>query len=367
MNILSVQHNLKRVINASGRMSILGVSNLEEPVIKAMKEGASQYYIMEQLHEEAGKYIASKLNTEAAYVINSASAGIVLAVAGVITRGDKWKENNILNHRVDLKRDILLMKGHNVDYGAPVGTMIAHGGGIIREVGYANGCSLDEIEAAITNETAGIIFVQSHHCVQKNMPQVAEVYQIAQKHKIPLIVDAAAEEDLQVYSQVSDLVIFSGSKAIEGPTSGVLAGKKDFISYVKGHHYGIGRSMKIGKESIIGLVKAIEVYEQDRVKKEEQLRRLEPLNELNKIRGIELSIEQDPAGREIYRGKIIVDEEQVGLSALQLVDEMKHGDIAIFTRDYHASNGSFEVDPRPLKNDDCYLIVQRIKEIIHKL
>ena len=43
--------------------------------------------------------------------------------------------------------------------------------------------------------------------------------------KVPLIVDAAAEEDIQKYVKYSDLAIYSGSKAIEGPTSGIVGGK----------------------------------------------------------------------------------------------------------------------------------------------
>ena len=40
---------------------------------------------------------------------------------------------------------------------------------------------------------------------------------MARKHNLPLIVDAAAEEDLMCYYQMgADLVIYSGAKAIEG-------------------------------------------------------------------------------------------------------------------------------------------------------
>ncbi|MGO0807149.1 hypothetical protein ACTPEF_24595, partial [Clostridioides difficile] len=44
---------------------------------------------------------------------------------------------------------------------------------------------------------------------------------------LPLIVDAAAEEDLNVYYELgADLVIYSGAKAIEGPSSGLVIGTK---------------------------------------------------------------------------------------------------------------------------------------------
>ena len=46
-------------------------------------------------------------------------------------------------------------------------------------------------------------------------------------NNVPLIVDAAAEEDIQKYVKYSDLAIYSGSKAIEGPTSGIVGGKEN--------------------------------------------------------------------------------------------------------------------------------------------
>src|SRR5699024_8591739 len=118
-------------------------------------------------------------------------------------------------------------RGHDINYGAPVRTMIELGGGEITEIGYANGCTVEEIETAISPTTVGIVFVQSHHCVQKNMPSLDAVYKLAKTYDIPLILDAAAEEAIDSFHQLADMIILSGSKAIEGPTSGIIAGKKE--------------------------------------------------------------------------------------------------------------------------------------------
>ncbi len=70
--------------------------------------------------------------------------------------------------------------------------------------------------------TAAILYIKSHHCVQKSMLSVEQAAVVARKHDLPLIVDAAAEEDLHTYYRSgADLVIYSGAKAIEGPTSGL--------------------------------------------------------------------------------------------------------------------------------------------------
>lgn len=363
---MSVQHNLKKVINASGRMSILGVSNLSDQTIEAMRIGGQHYYLMEQVHEEAGKMVAKHLTAEAGYVVNSASAGIALAVAGLITRGSAMKRANLMEDTRDFPREIILMKGHQIDYGAPIETMIQLGGGKVKAVGYANGCTEENIQVGISDATVGIIYVQSHHCVQKNMPSLKEVYALAQAYEIPLLVDAAAEADITAYAEKSDLVIFSGSKAIEGPTSGIVAGKQKLIEYVKAHHNGIGRAMKIGKEAIFGLLEALDNYRPNKISKTTQLERLQVIESLNDMQGVTVSIHQDEAGREIYRARIQVDERQTGIHALALVDCLKNGEIAIYTRDYHANNGFFDIDPRPLSDTDPVVIVQEIKRELTK-
>ncbi|MBF4405479.1 SelA-like pyridoxal phosphate-dependent enzyme, partial [Vibrio anguillarum] len=91
----------------------------------------------------------------------------------------------------------------------------------------------------------------------KSMLTVAQAAKVAQDHQLPLIVDAAAEEDLQLYyQQGADLVIYSGAKAIEGPTSGLVIGKHQYVEWVKQQSAGIGRAMKVGKEGILGLTHA---------------------------------------------------------------------------------------------------------------
>jgi L-seryl-tRNA(Ser) seleniumtransferase len=62
------------------------------------------------------------------------------------------------------------------------------------------------------------------------------------------------------YRSGADLVIYSGAKAIEGPTSGLVIGKTQYVEWVKRQSAGIGRAMKVGKEGILGLTCAIEHY-----------------------------------------------------------------------------------------------------------
>ncbi|WP_249435660.1 DgaE family pyridoxal phosphate-dependent ammonia lyase [Paenibacillus sp. Marseille-Q4541] len=344
-------------------MSILGVSAPTDTVMDAMKQGGQQYVEIADLTNKAGDHIAHVLGSESAVVVNSASSGIALSVAAIVTQGNKRKSEK-LHQELILKNEIVMLKGHNVQYGAPVETMVYLGGGSLLEVGYANEGKKEHIEEALNDRTAAILYVKSHHCVQKNMISAQEAYEVAQKHKIPLIIDAAAEEDLTSYIGISDLVIFSGSKAIEGPTSGIVAGKKQYIEWLKVQLSGIGRSMKVGKETTFGLLKALDEYGVKTNKSEQEKQALQKLASLSELVGVEMSTVQDEAGRLIFRGRIRIDEKKTGISAVEVAEQLRTGDIAVYTRDYGVRQGYFDIDPRSLREDDMDIIYSRIYQII---
>ncbi|MCR8658926.1 DgaE family pyridoxal phosphate-dependent ammonia lyase [Paenibacillus endoradicis] len=362
-NSLNARYGLKRVINASGRMSILGVSAPTDSVMEAMKQGGQQYVEIADLVDKSGDYIASILGSEAAVVVNSASSGIALSVAAIVTQGNPRKSLR-LHQEVISRNEIIILKGHNVQYGAPIETMVYLGGGKPLEVGYANEGKSEHIEEAISEHTAAILYVKSHHCVQKNMISVEEAWEVAQRNGVPLIVDAAAEEDIQKYVKCSDLAIYSGSKAIEGPTSGIVGGKRTYIEWVKVQLYGIGRSMKVGKETTFGLLQALDEYMNKTDNSEAERDALQMLMSLNKIEGLQVSIVQDEAGRAIYRARIQIDPMKTLTTAKQVVNELLGGEIAIYTRDYGIKQGYFDIDPRPLHGDDMQVIATAIRKLV---
>lgn len=360
---LHAKYGLRRVINASGRMSILGVSAPTATVMEAMKHGGENYVVMEELVKQSGAYIAEKLQAEAAIVVNSASSGIALSVAALVTQGNERISLRLHQEQIE-KNEIILFKGHNVQYGAPIETMVYLGGGKLIEVGYANEGKASHIEAAINDQTAAILYVKSHHAVQKNTISVEVAYEVAKRNNIPFIIDAAAEEDLKHYINYSDLVIYSGSKAIEGPTSGIVAGKKQYIDWLRIQMSGIGRSMKVGKESIFGLLQALDEYEQKVDKSAEERESLNKLLSLEEIDGVKVEIVQDEAGRAIYRARIHIDPQTTNTNAEQVVEQLQNGEIAIYTRDYGVKQGYFDIDPRPLRDDDIQIIYERLMEVI---
>lgn len=357
---------LKRVINASGRMTALGVSTVSDTVASAMLAGAQQYVVVEDLMEQAGKRISQFTKAEDSCVTSSASAGICLSVAGVIARDHKAYIQQLPETK-DLPNEIILQKGHVVQFGAPIETLIRMAGGVPKEAGMVNQVEREDIVSLISDKTVALLYVKSHHCIQKGMVSLEDMIAIAHEHHLPLLVDAAAEEDMRKYVAMgADLVIYSGAKALEAPTSGFVTGKKELISYVKKQYHGIGRPMKVGKEQVIGLLKAMEVYfaRDHAAEAAENLAEAKDMAaRIQQIDGLHTEIIKDEAGREIYRCKVVV-EPSSAKSAQQVDEALKAGNPSIHCRGNMLAMQALVFDPRPLGKGDKECIIQRLKEIM---
>ncbi|MBP2098733.1 DgaE family pyridoxal phosphate-dependent ammonia lyase [Enterococcus rivorum] len=365
MTISYEKFNLKEVINASGRMTILGVSKVSESVLAAQRFGGEHFFEMSDLSIQTGRYLANLLKVEDAQVVSSASAGIAQSVAGLIGEGSLFHAYHPYTEKI-AKREIILPKGHNVDYGTPVEVMVAQGGGQVVEAGYANMCSPEHVEMMITEQTAAILYIKSHHSVQKSMLSVKEIAEVAEKHQLPLIVDAAAEEDLFPYIEAgADLVIYSGAKAIEGPSAGLVIGKKRYIEWIRLQGKGIGRAMKIGKDNILGFTQAVEDYLKNGSESGTSMKgRLGPFIEsLNEIQNLEAKVVQDGAGRDIFRASLKISGSK---TATEIIQELKEKSPAIYTREYQANNGIIEFDIRSVNQEEMGKIVKRLQEIMNE-
>ncbi len=360
---------LKRVINAKGRVTVLGVSTISDAVADAAVKGGQSYVVMEDLIDRAGEMISQYTGAEDSCPTVCASAAICLSIAGLISKGKK----SIIDRLPDssgLANEIILQKGHAIEFGAPMATMIRLGGGVPVEVGTANEVVAADIEEAITEKTVALLYVKSHHCVQKGMVDITTMIELAHKHQLPLILDAAAEEDFRKYvSMGADMVFYSGAKALEATTSGFVTGKKELIAYVKKQYKGIGRAMKIGKEGIMGLLKALEQYDK-KDHKAEVCKNLEIVKYLcdgiNAIPGLHAEQIQDEAGRSIYRARVTMDQENTCMTAVELEKKIKEGDPSIQCRTEFLNLGKVDIDPRPLVDGDKELIIKKLRAIMEE-
>jgi L-seryl-tRNA(Ser) seleniumtransferase len=141
-------------------------------------------------------------------------------------------------------------------------------GGKVNEIGLTDYVLLDQVEAAITEKTAMFFYLAESEKLRGSL-SVSQIAAVLKKKKIPLVVDAAAEVPplknlTRFIKEGADLVIFSGGKEIRGPqASGLILGNRKLIRACAANscpNFGVGRGMKVDKENIAGLVKAVELF-----------------------------------------------------------------------------------------------------------
>jgi len=131
--------------------------------------------------------------------------------------------------------------------------------------------SREDVKKAINPQTAMMHF--SNFANAAGQIKVDEWVKLAHENQIPAFIDAAADappvSNLWEYAKMGyDLIAFSGGKALRGPQcAGLLLGKRDLIANALlnscPHEDTLCRPMKVGKEEIVGMVKALECFLKD--------------------------------------------------------------------------------------------------------
>lgn len=254
---------VKTIINGLGTMTAIGGSRMDAQVLSAMKEAAGAFVDMKVFHAKAGERIAELLGCEAACMTSGAAAGLEISAAACMTRGDSGKVLQ-LPDTAGMPDEILLLKCHRILYDQA----LLLSGARMREIGVTSFASLAQVEAAVSEKTAMFFYAAEAERMRGSI-DLPEIVQVLKKYRIPIVVDAAAElppkSNITKYlEQGADLVIFSGGKELRGPqSSGIIVGSKLFIEYCMANsypNYGIGRSMKLDKETIAGITKAVELF-----------------------------------------------------------------------------------------------------------
>jgi L-seryl-tRNA(Ser) seleniumtransferase len=272
-----------RVISAAGFVTSLGGGTLPESVRTAMTAAAASTWRPDDLQAWASEVIASATGAEAGWVTSGAAAAMTLAAAACIA-GKRQAAIDRLPDTASLPAEIIVQRGHRNAYDRAFRTA----GARIVEVGYPyiEGVGLTyewELEAAFSERTVAVGHLA---LADGDGVPLARVCELAERHGVAVIVDAAAE--VPPLSNLRDhiaagaaLVALSGGKAIRGPqASGILAGRRELIDSVRLQtldmdidaaawlaeegtqppHHGLGRSMKVGKEQIVGVVTALQEF-----------------------------------------------------------------------------------------------------------
>jgi len=325
---------VRRVINAATTLTVVGGSLMPPQVLDAMREAARSFVDMHELQAAAGARIASLTRNEAAYVTSSCAAAMTLGTLAAITRGDPTAIGR-MPRGAGLPTEVVIHATHRI----PEDRGIELAGGRIVEIGKADGTGEAELESALTNQTALVVWVAGSH-LPRGALDLETTVRVAHSRGVPVLVDAAAQlpppSNLWRFTVEigADAVAFSGGKGLRGPqASGLLLGRSAFIEAVRanGSPYArLARPMKVGKEEIAGLVRAVELYLG--TDHEAQAREWSAVvdgwvRELDGIQGLRAERhETNEAGQPVPRVRVSVDEAAVGVSAEELRRRLWNGD-----------------------------------------
>ncbi len=102
--------HLKEVINASGKMTILGVSKVSEAVLAAQRFGGEHFFEMSELSVQTGAFLANLLKVEDAQIVSSASAGIAQSVAALIGKGSLYHAYHPYTEKIVLVKNVCCLE-----------------------------------------------------------------------------------------------------------------------------------------------------------------------------------------------------------------------------------------------------------------
>ncbi len=387
---------VKPIINAAGTMTRYGGALMDQEALEAMGEAARYSVRLDELQAAASNVIAEITHAEAGIVTAGASAALTLGTAACIA-GFNVARMNRLPDTTGMPNEVI-MPWHQIsgyDHAIRAAGAKIVGVGIPNDTTPPNEVHIIskwDIESAITENTVAIAYAAR----VGNHPPLEEAIEIGKKYNIPVIVDAAAQvppvENLHKFADMgADLICFSGGKGIRGPqASGILSGRWDLIASaviqmldmagepfdewnppaslipkdrLRGKpEHGIGRSMKVTKEAIVGLIVALNnLTEEKFAKKAEHLRQL--------LRGIEARI-QSIAGVETkitehYKGgypmlEVKIDERGVGRSAAEISGRLKDGDPSIHIMERYLRRGYILVHSINIDEDIARIVGERL-------
>jgi uncharacterized pyridoxal phosphate-dependent enzyme len=309
------------VINCEGTMTMLGGS-LPHPELESVMTMAGRHFAsIPELEVAAGNRIAEMLKLPEGYtalVTSGAAAAIQSGLAGILTGGDEAFIRQ-LPDLTGMKSEVIIQKTHR----NPFDHQLRSTGIKLVEIE-----TVEQLRAAVNERTAMMHFTNFANAA--GQIKVDEWVKLAKQYNVPCMNDAAADtppvSHLWDYTTMGyDLVTFSGGKAIRGPQcAGLLIGRKEMVANAllnnSPHEDTLGRSQKVGKEEIVGMVKALELFlaEDHEALTKEWQDRLEGISrEITKIPGVDTSFFTPDIANHVPHMSITWDAARISLTPQQ--------------------------------------------------
>ena len=358
---------IKPIINASATLTKLGGSRMPGVVLEAMNAAAGSFIDLPLFQTRIGDRIAELTRNEAAFVSSGAAGGIVLAVATLMAAPNEPDPMSYPMLKGIAKNEAIVFTSQRNGYDFAI---LQTGASIVE-------CddTLESFESAITGRTACLVWFAGALAVKS--PPIEDVIAIARKHRVPVLVDAAAQippvSSLWHYTKAlgCEGVVFSGGKGIRGPQSaGLVLGTRELIAgcrRLSSPTQGIGRPMKVGKEELAGMLAAVQyTLDQDEAAILESYETIVQnwIKDLAGIAGVttERGFPSE-AGQPHARAMVRLDG-GFRKTRDQVVDELKNGDVWIEVSAPVDEPNTIALNPQTLTSEEADVVAARLRQVL---
>ena len=247
---------VRPVLNAKGTFTIISGSQTLPEVKRAMEEASRHFVQMDELMEGVSKRLAEITGAEWGIVTAGCCAALTHCTSAAIA-GFNPERMQRLPNLAGLKNEVIIPSYSRNVYDHAIRML----GVKIVEVSEPS-----ELETAFNDRTAMVYILGGPGDDGPLGTRV--IAQVAKRKNVPVIVDAAAEI-LTTHPNVhlergATAVAYSGGKCIRGPqAAGLLLGEKAWLKAAWSNsapHHAYGRSLKVGKEEIMGMLAAAEMW-----------------------------------------------------------------------------------------------------------
>lgn len=358
---------VRRIINASGTTTMWGGSKLRPEVAEVMQKTSNVMVNLGDLNKAAGKVLAEICGAEAGLVVSGSGGGLTMQAAAVIAGSDPANMVR-LPDATGMKNEIIIHRSHRFGYDQ----LYRAAGAKFVEIGDGRRCYPWQLEAAFTENTAAVAYLFAQFVSRRAIP-LSQVCEIAHARGVPVIVDAAStlppRDNLRRFiREGADMVILSGGKGVRGPQgTGILVGRADLIEAAAANaapNSYLGRSMKVAKEEIMGLVTALRIFDEEdeaaeTVRYREKVQQV--VDALIEVPGIRVSVQHDEWNYLVPTALIEFTTEWNGPSRDEVLEAMATGDPAVHLHQL-GDPDELGVDPINLDQEELETVIRRLRE-----
>jgi len=355
---------VRPMINARGTYTIITGSTTLPEVKKAMDQASRGFVNMDELMDGVGQRLAELTGAEWGIVTAGCCAAVTHCTAAAIAGGNPERMQRLPN-LAGLKSEVIVPAySHNVyDHAVRMlGVKLV----VVRDRA--------ELEPAF-NERTAMVYILGGPGDEGPLGTRA-ISEVARKRNVPVVVDAAAEI-LTVKPNVhlergANAVAYSGGKCIRGPqAAGLLLGEKKLLQGAwinSAPHHAFGRSLKAGKEEIMGMLAAVEMW-MKRDHKAEWAQWESWLNHISdsvkRVNGVTTKMAQGPEGLSNRSPDLTIQWEQgLGITAPEIAKILLDTEPRIVLA--RATGTSIQIVPYQMSAGDENVIADRLYALLSK-